>query len=91
MELYLALAVSIIVNGLLLWYIVRLLRKFVFISEDFFDESFGSLNQPLVQVDGTLQLLVPTGGMRTFSQTLTFVEAQTALSLAAKAATTKWT
>ena len=37
MELYLALAVSIIVNGLLLWYIVRLLRKFVFISENLAD------------------------------------------------------
>lgn len=37
MELYLALAVSIVVNGLLLWYIVRLLRKFVFISENLAD------------------------------------------------------
>jgi len=37
MELYLALAVSIIVNSLLLWYIVRLLRKFVFISENLAD------------------------------------------------------
>ena len=34
MELYLALAVSIVVNGLLLWYILRLLRKFVFITDN---------------------------------------------------------
>ena len=37
MELYLALTVSIVVNGLLLWYIVRLLRKFVFISDHLAD------------------------------------------------------
>jgi len=37
MELYLALAVSIVVNGLLLWYILRLLRKFVFITDNLAD------------------------------------------------------
>ena len=37
MELYVALAVSIVVNGLLLWYILRLLRKFVFITDNLAD------------------------------------------------------
>jgi len=36
-ELYLLLAGSVVINGLLLWYIVRLLRKFVFISENLAD------------------------------------------------------
>jgi|TARA_R110002020_G_scaffold344827_2_gene558932 hypothetical protein len=37
MELYVLFAVSVILNVLLLWYITRLLRKFVFISENLAD------------------------------------------------------
>ena len=35
--IYLILALSIIFNGLLLWYAVRILRKFIFISENLSD------------------------------------------------------
>ena len=37
MEIYVFLALSGVINGLLLWYIARLLRKFVFISENLAD------------------------------------------------------
>ena len=37
MEIYVFLALSVVINGLLLWYITRLLRKFVFISENLAD------------------------------------------------------
>lgn len=37
MSLYLAIAISILVNVLLVWYIVRLLRKFMYISETISD------------------------------------------------------
>ena len=37
MELYLLFAVSILLNGILVWYIIMLLRKFVFISENMAD------------------------------------------------------
>lgn len=37
MTLYLTIAVSVVVNMLLLWYIIRLLRKFMFISETIAD------------------------------------------------------
>jgi len=37
MQIYLLLAASVVVNVLLVWYIVKLLRKFVFISENLAD------------------------------------------------------
>ncbi len=37
MQVYLLLAVSVVINGFLVWYITRLLRKFVFISENLAD------------------------------------------------------
>ncbi len=37
MQIYLLLAASIALNGLLIWYITKLLRKFVFISENIAD------------------------------------------------------
>ena len=37
MQIYLLLATSVVVNVLLVWYIVKLLRKFVFISENLAD------------------------------------------------------
>ena len=37
MQIYLLLAASIALNVLLLWYIIKLLRKFVFISENLAD------------------------------------------------------
>lgn len=40
MALYISLAVSFIVNLLLIWYVIRLLRKFLFISENIADLYF---------------------------------------------------
>lgn len=37
MELYLLVAVSVVVNLLLIWYLIKLLKKFVFISENIAD------------------------------------------------------
>ena len=37
MQIYLLLSVSVVLNGLLIWYIIKLLRKFVFISENLAD------------------------------------------------------
>jgi hypothetical protein len=37
MQVYLLLAASVVLNGLLIWYIIKLLRKFVFISENIAD------------------------------------------------------
>jgi len=37
MAMYLLLAVSVVLNGLLIWYIIRLLRKFIYISENISD------------------------------------------------------
>jgi hypothetical protein len=37
MQVYLLLAASVVLNGLLIWYIIKLLRKFVFISENLAD------------------------------------------------------
>ena len=37
MSVYLILALSLVINGLLLWYLTRLLRKFMFISENLAD------------------------------------------------------
>lgn len=36
-QIYLLLAALIVINGLLVWYIARLLRKFMFISENLSD------------------------------------------------------
>jgi|TARA_R100000808_G_C2154343_1_gene165256 hypothetical protein len=36
-QLYLLLAVSLVLNGALIWYLIKLLRKFVFISENLAD------------------------------------------------------
>ena len=36
-QLYLLVGVSVVLNGALIWYIIRLLRKFVFISENLAD------------------------------------------------------
>tara|TARA_Y100000593_G_C4253688_1_gene308493 strand:- start:436 stop:780 length:345 start_codon:yes stop_codon:yes gene_type:complete len=35
--IYLCLALSILLNGLSIWYVVRILRKFIFISENLSD------------------------------------------------------
>jgi len=37
MQVYLLLAMAVVLNGLLIWYITKLLRKFVFISENLAD------------------------------------------------------
>jgi|TARA_R110000744_G_scaffold254899_1_gene370459 hypothetical protein len=37
MQIYLLLGISALLNGLLIWYIIKLLRKFVFISENLAD------------------------------------------------------
>ena len=37
MAMYLLLAMSVVLNGLLIWYIIRLLRKFIYISENISD------------------------------------------------------
>ena len=37
MQVYLLLAMAVVLNGLLIWYIIKLLRKFVFISENLAD------------------------------------------------------
>jgi hypothetical protein len=37
MQIYLLLGASALLNGLLIWYIIKLLRKFVFISENLAD------------------------------------------------------
>ena len=37
MQIYLLLAMAVALNGLLIWYITKLLRKFVFISENLAD------------------------------------------------------
>ena len=37
MELYAILAASLLINGLLIWYLVKLLKKFIFISANIAD------------------------------------------------------